>query len=258
MKTPPLYLFISGLWLIMATQMVTAENLFVTDQLKAGLHEEKSLDSPIVKIVPTGTSLEIVKQEESVSFVKEPGGASGWIDNSYLVEAKPAGSMQAGNPGKVQALETELEQAKQRIETLITQTGPSQENETLSSLRKEKEDAEQQYKSERIKVGELQVQLAELRKRLGQDNDTDTLYKKIDALTKENKQLEVQLARAEENISNSINEHQESGSVSAGTSTSSYWRNIFIAFLVILVLGIGLGIYIMDILNRRRHGGFRV
>lgn len=257
MKSPLLRLLLSVFCVVISTY-IHAANLYVTGQLKAGLHEEKSLDSPIVKIVPTGTSLEIIKQEENISFVKEPGGASGWIDNTYLVENNPTANTQPGNPDTVQALQSELERAKKRIESLTAQTGPAQENENTATLRNEKITAEQQYKTERIKVGELQVQLAELRKRLGQDNDTDSLYKQIDKLTEENKQLEIKLARVNENISASINGQPGATSFTGNVSNSDYWRNVFIAFFLVLTIGMGLGIYIMDIFNRRRHGGFRV
>lgn len=257
MKTFPIHLLLSGICVLTSIQPLAAETLFVTGQLKAGLHEEKTLDSPIVKIVPTGTRLEIVKREESASFVKEPGGASGWIDNSYLVETNPGGNPLPGDTAKVQALQADLDKANQRIESLIAQTRPAQVNEKVSALTKEKEAAEQQYKSERIKVGELQVQLAQLRKRLGQDSDADTLYKKIDELTEENKQLEVQLARAKD-LAGTGEGQTGSISVANGNSAAGYWRNVFITFVVILIIGVGLGIYIMDIVNRRRHGGFRV
>ena len=258
MKYPFLRLLMPAVGLVVSGQILAADTWYVTDQLKAGLHEEKSLDSPIIKIVPTGTGLEIVKREESVSFVKEAGGASGWIDNSYLVETKPGGNSPSNNTGRVQALEKELKQAKSRIETLIAQTGPVQEDAKIATLREQKQQAEQQYKSERIKVGELEVQMAELRKRLGQDNNADTLYKKIDKLTEENKQLEIQLARAKDNPGQVTSNGPETSSSGSASAVSTYWRNVFIAFFVTMVIGVGLGIYIMDVVNRRRHGGFRV
>lgn len=256
MKTFLNRLFFFGVILLSPVIASAAQTLFVTGQLKAGLHEEKSLDSPIVKVVPTGTSLEIIKREDSASFVREPGGASGWIDNSYLVDTAPGGNPAAGDADKVQSLQAELDKANKRIETLIAQTGPVQVDEQVAALTKEKEAADQQYKSERIKVGELQVQLAELRKRLGQNNDADALYKKIDKLTEENKQLEIQLARAKDNPAGEG--RQQTASLMNGNSGPGYWRNVAIAILVTFLTGVGLGVYGMDIINRRRHGGFRV
>ena len=43
-----------------------------------------------------------------------------------------------------------------------------------------------------------------------------------------------------------------------GNSGPGYWRNVAIAILVTFLTGVGLGVYGMDIINRRRHGGFRV
>jgi uncharacterized protein involved in exopolysaccharide biosynthesis len=36
------------------------------------------------------------------------------------------------------------------------------------------------------------------------------------------------------------------------------WRRLSAYVLLALILGLALGLYIMDSVNRRRHGGFRV
>ena len=78
--------------MLLASASVSGQTVYVTDQLQIGLHADKVTDSPILKIVPTGTALEVVKVEENMSFVNGPGGISGWIDNSYLITNEPGGN----------------------------------------------------------------------------------------------------------------------------------------------------------------------
>ena len=77
-------LIIISLFSTLMLSAYAADTVYITDQFKIGLHEDKDPDSPIVQIVATGTRLEIIKQEQESSFVREPQGASGWIDNTYL------------------------------------------------------------------------------------------------------------------------------------------------------------------------------
>ena len=224
----------------------TAETQYVTDQLKVGLHTNKSVNSPIIKIITTGTPLEIIKVENNVSFVKEPVGASGWIDNSYLVkQGLPATTKNA--EARIKALEESLSKAKQQ--------NPAGVNATLTQLQNENTDLEQQYKSEKVRTGELQVELLELQKRRGDGGSNDSLYEKIDQLSRQNKQLEVQLAQI---LEGSGLEDWEITLDDLIEDEPFNWRNLLIFLSIALMAGMVLGIYLMDVINRRRHGGFRV
>ena len=121
---------------------------------------------------------------------------------------------------------------------------------------------QQQYRSEQLKNGELEVTIAELRKRLGQDNNTESMYQELDTLRATNKALEVKLAAAQGGAGTTA-------AVTAGTTApasmadaaghiSISWKNLLILILVLLGLGLGGGIYMMDTINRRKHGGFRI
>jgi len=75
--------------LISLPLFVCAETVYIDDKIKIGLHQDKDIDSPIIKLLPGGTALEVVKRDTPLTQVKEPGGTSGWIDNRYLVDAAP-------------------------------------------------------------------------------------------------------------------------------------------------------------------------
>ena len=185
--------------------LAQAQSVYITDQLKAGLYEEKTLDSPIVKIVPSGTSLELIKQEEELSFVRDPKGVTGWIDNKYLVQERPAHTQLNEVKAKNAQLKKQLAVAKQKInivENELKQQDPPAQPSAMKTLINEKTALQHTIKKERLKVGELQVQLAEVRNRIGQNNDNTSLYKQIGKLEDENKNLEVQLAKKIDNNPN--------------------------------------------------------
>lgn len=237
-----------------------AETVYLTNQFKAGLHEEKSLDSPITKLISSGTALEVIKREESLSFVREPNGATGWIDNSYLSAELPVASeqlRQAMERGDV--LERRLADAQQEIARLSTSTsGPAGLTDKLDNevLKKQQAELEQQLKQERLRAGELQIQLAELKKRLGVSSDNASLYQRIEELEAENKKLEVALGG--DSRSGESPAPENPGTSTAASGVSVRLQNLVTGLALAIIGGFLGGVFLMDYLNRRRHGGFRV
>jgi SH3 domain protein len=228
-----------------------AETLYITDQIKAGLHEDKGTDSPIVKVIPTGTAVEVIKREDDVTFVREPGGASGWINNSYLVDRAPGSPADQEAMARVATLQKQLNEARQQLRDLEAQapTQPQADDKTLKDLRDENASLSQELKQEKLKSGELVVQMAELRKQVGVTKGNESLYQKITELSEQKKQLEVQLAKARDTTA---------ADTAAPAPPAEGWRRLIAYIVLALILGLVLGVYIMDTVNRRRHGGFRV
>ena len=236
-----------------------AETAYVTGEINVGLHQDRTLDSPIVKLVPTGTELEIVKKESPLSSVRDADGVTGWVDNSYLASTAPAaGSGGAGNA----VLEQQLAEANQRAEDLearlaATPAPGASESQQLQALRSQLATADQQLKEERLRSGELQVQAAEARKRAGMDSGNAALYEQIDQLEADKKTLEVQLAAYQQGTP--LPAAESAGPETAGEG----WRKLGLGRLaayiaIFLLVGFGGGMYFFDYLGRRRHGGFRI
>ena len=80
--------FIFVLFTVQAAKL-QAETVYITDSLLVGLHEEKSIDSAILKVLPTGTTLEVIKRDNEFVNVRDPKGVTGWISNSYLITNDP-------------------------------------------------------------------------------------------------------------------------------------------------------------------------
>jgi SH3 domain protein len=214
--------------LSLLTYVAQAETIYVIDELKIGLHEKPTVDSPILKLVNSGAALTVIERKESLIHVEEAGGTQGWINNKYVVTSKPA---------KTRVVELEKE-----IELLQSMTTVSEETDSQNQIA-------QLLKSERLKSGELQAKLTDLKAKIANADDSEHLLIAIEQLKLENAQLITQLE------SSSIG-------VQAGTNSSSVsaksWKQCLTTFIIIFIIGMVLGAFVLDFLNRRKHGGFRI
>jgi SH3 domain protein len=217
--------------LCLTATIAQAETVYVIDELKIGLHESASINSPILKLIPSGTELTVIERGEELVKVKEPEGSQGWINGEYLVNNKPG-------KARVNELEKEIELLKSS--TIMTD-GASTEQKDLA----------QQLKSERLKSGQLQAELTDLKTRIANIDNSDQFLTEIEQLKQENEQLRIQME------SSGIEIQAESAS---GSSTVALhgWKQYMTAFIIVLILGMIAGAFILDHLNRRRHGGFRI
>jgi len=214
----------------MPSAIVLAEVAYVTDEVTIGLHKEPTNESPIIKLVPSGTELNIIERENDLIHVEEPEGVRGWINTQNALNNKPGKT-------KINELEITNKELHKKIETLEKKS-----TELISQGELEKK-----LNSERLKVGELQVELTNIKSRAGNIQTSDKLLTDIEQLKHANKQLIDQLESAGINRKNSL------GSIKPENESSS-----FSIFLIIFIFGIVSGLFILDYINRRRHGGFRI
>ena len=222
--------YILAITICITSMVVHAEVAYVTDKIKIGLHQEASNESPIIKLVPSGTKLNIIERENDLIYAEEPEGDRGWLNSQNILNSKPGRT-------KVIELETVNKELEKKIQTLQNKSEKSISNEEL----------EKKLDAERLKVGELQVELTNIKSKAGNIESNDKLLADINHLKNANKQL--------------INQLESSGIVSDenGNQISSKNSSLkFISFMIIFIFGIIGGILILDFINRRRHGGFRV
>jgi len=222
--------YIIAITIFITSVVVHAEVAYVTDKIKIGLHQEASNESPIIKLVPSGTKLNIIERENDLIYAEEPEGVRGWLNSQNILNSKPGRT-------KVIELETVNKELEKKIQTLQNKSEKSISNEEL----------EKKLNTERLKVGELQVELTNIKSKASNIESNDKLLADINHLKNANKQL--------------INQLESSGIVSDenGNQISSKNSSLkFISFMIIFIFGVIGGILILDFINRRRHGGFRV
>jgi SH3 domain protein len=237
------YILISMLWLL--TAIVHAETIYVIDELKIGLHEDRTIDSPIMKLVPSGTQLSVIERDNDLIHVQEPEGVRGWINSKYVINEKP---------GKVRFNELEIENKnlQKEIESLKSITTDAENAITPGKGTDAQKELEQQLKSERLKVGELQAHLTDLKSKIGNIDNSDKFLADIEQLKQENKLLISQLE------SSGIEVRADMGSSNNNFVSDMNWKQITITFVIVFIIGMAGGFFILDYLGRRRHGGFRV
>lgn len=237
--------------LLLVPLSTLAATAYINDRLMVGLHQERSADSIIIRLIPSGTPLEVLQAESDFTQVRDPDGISGWVDNKYLVDDPPPKARLQQAELKIQQLEEDLQKARLKLAGLEDVAEGTADSEELQTLRDENKRLEEQYKSEKLRVGELQAEVASLKNRLSNVKAPAADQERIDELITENRMLTDKLAGQQENPSASVSspdiDLNETG-----------WRTIVIVLGVTLLAGFLLGLFVLDFINRKRHGGFRV
>ena len=228
------------LFLFLLPLAAPAENIYIDDKVMVGLHQEKDIDSAIIKLLPGGTALEVLKRDTTFTQVKEPGGTIGWIDNHYLVDSPPGLAQTRELQDKISKLEGELSALKSGQN--IPPPPPDADTRKLDALGKENEDLKQQLQTAQLKAGEYQAQVAELRNRLSQE---------ITEPGPADKQVV-----------------PETGTTGTMEDRQTFWpgwhitnpglRVIVAVIAGCFIIGLISGVFLMDWNSRRRHGGFRI
>ncbi len=208
---------------------VGAEQVYVIDKIKIGLHQEPSNQSPIIKLVPSGSELTVIERDNDLIHVEEAEGVRGWVNTQNVQNKRPGNIEIEKLTAKNEKLQGEIKQLKQN------------NNQSSSNA-----DLEQELKTERLKVGQLQVELTNIKSKTGDFESSEKLIADINQLKNANQQLVEQL----ESSGMKIDDNQ---SIVQTKNESS-----FSAFIIIFILGSAVGAFIIDYLNRRRHGGFRI
>lgn len=228
-------IFAASLLLTIGIQSLRAETKYIIDEIKIGLHQSATTDSPILLLLPSSKAVKIPERNDELVKVTEAGGKTAWINARYLIETMPDHNRML-----------ELEQQNQKIqgELHTWQRSAGQLNIDNSSA----SEIEQQLNRERLKVGELQAQLAEIKANIPTMGDNGQMKQEIEKLKQANAAL--------------INQMQSAGieidtSQSDGLSLLSAKPTLFIIGLI-FIIGMLTGAFVLDHLNRRRHGGFRV
>ena len=106
-------------WLVglMATTL-RADTVYVVDRLQLGIHDDISIDSTIVAIVPSGTELTVLERQDEFVKVTTPQGATGWVDARYVVGEKPSVLMLEERETQLEVAVRALGAARAEVEVL--------------------------------------------------------------------------------------------------------------------------------------------
>ncbi len=235
---------------LLTANAAMSETAYIVDQLLVGLHQEKNIDSPIIKVLSTGTEVDIISREGDFAEIREIAeGKIGWVDASYLMLDQPAKVLLAGLQEKIKTLESQQNvQASQEIQ--------SQNDEKTKELNKQIEDLKQNLSSEKLKAGELEAKISQQDKKLAQI-EANGDENQIADLEKQNTELQSQLdAARQENTEQVSQTNNQAPSIQLLGSLKEKPLQILLGVLALAAFLFGRRWE--DKKSRRRHGGFRV
>jgi SH3 domain protein len=204
-----------------------AETLYVIDRLVVGIHQDATRDSPVLRLVPTATPLEALEEQGDLVRVRTPDGLEGWVDGDYVSPEMPAQLVVEELEAWKKTREEELKAAWSEVETLRAR---------LEALTAGGEDA--------APAGTLQ---------------------ELQRLTEENAELREQLYRVAgvtDPAAVAAPEPAPPPAIPRGLRLEDLptWAAGTAGALVLVLFfaGVFLGAWLVDVRQRRRHGGFRL
>lgn len=233
----------------LSTQAVGAESVFVIDKLLVGIHKESDLNSAIIKVLPTGSQLQVLERKAQTARIRDAEGTEGWVDAAYLMKDVPAAF-------QVSELRQErmmlLERVKQMEAKLAAGEGANGQDDAVrvDKLTNENTELKSQLSSLKLKGSELEQQAKSRPEGASDGTVAGELRKANREFTKTVEQLRQRNAELE---SRGPGIPGENGGFARHVSVWSVLGGLLLAGLCF-----GGGLYFADYQGRRRHGGFRI
>lgn len=150
------------IWLALLLPIIaTAETVYITDNLRLGLHQAADTSDRAFRMLESGQELEIISRDRNYASVQLPDGTRGYVKAAYLVDEKPAKLIVAETAAERDALRAELEETKRAFE------GPAA---TIQGLKDEVADLT-------VKLDGADQTIAELRKASASIEELKERYK---------------------------------------------------------------------------------
>lgn len=265
---------------LLASLSAQAQTYYITDKVLVGVYEEADAESALLTTLPTGTPLEVIEHSGSFVNVRSPDGSSGWIENTYMIEHKPAQlvvleltDQQKQADEQLALAQAELRAIQEQVDKLKQSADNSDQSDEIKSLTKQRKDLGKQIDRVRNQLSDekkklvtannnienLKQQIAKLKKPLPATNEN--ALKNFDADTErlqaENTALTTTLDRVRTALALPPAPATATGVVENGElPIKMAW--LWISTILLLVVGFIAGMKWLDWRNLQRHGGFRI
>lgn len=264
--------------------MLAQAQSYITDKVVVGVYENPNADSVLLKALPTGTPLEILERSNGYSQIRTPDGTTGWIENTYIIDNKPAQLVVLELTDKQQQTQKTLAETRKQLLDMQEQVAGLQDQLGNSATPDNSELKKQQQANRALQkqLEELQADLGVAQKKLTDTTaQRDQLIKDLEsarnaepatatepAAAAPDPASEAALAAAQAN--NAVLQQRLDAVVAAlqleqplpgpaaagGVQLGTKW--IVIGILLLLAGGFIAGMKALDWLYLKRHGGFRI
>jgi len=259
---------------LMLPLIAVAKTNYVTDKVLVGVYEEPDTDSKLLKVIPTGTPLEILERKGKLALVRTSDGLEGWLDSTYTIDHKPAQHVVLELADKQKQTQQELDEANKRAAALdkqikqlkIKNRGESKDKDASADIKKALITRETELEQANNSIKDLEDKLAAMEKQLA-DNakqadaapaaDPADLEKLKQELLARDKTIEALNQRINA-VSQAIGQEPASISTTSSSSTTNEYLWIGLAAVSALVLGFLIALLLAQRNSMRRHGGFRI
>ena len=140
-------------FLLLLPLVATAETVYITDNLRLGLHQAEDTSDRAFRMLESGQELEILSRNRNYASVQLPDGTRGYVKAAYLVDEKPAKLIVAETAAERDALAAELEEAKQAF------AAPAA---TIQALKDESADLAQKLTTAQSEIEALEAENASI------------------------------------------------------------------------------------------------
>ncbi len=220
-----------------------SEQYYVTTHLQTGLHTKAAMDSPVVKLVTGGEAIEVLQAGKEFSQVQLNDGTKGWLYSQFIIPEKPA-------EARVTELENQLADLQEQLEENRQPAANISNNDT---------ELQSQLEEYQATIARLKEELKAWEQLDFQDRQAQQEHAlQINSQLKQRLSQIAALATGQDESSIKIQVDEEVLEEEPPLLSKSWFKKEYLLIIVIGGAGFFLGILIMDIINRRRHGGYRI
>lgn len=174
----------------------------ITDKLLVGLYTKPASGVQPIKVLPSGTPLEVLERKDAFSKVRLGDGKEGWVKSVYISDEKPARAMLLELQAKSSTLKDKLSQMEKELEAARSSSAPTQ-NADLSKLQQELSQTKEKLDLTGDALKSEQQETKRLMQLLKKSNSNETKVK-----TEEINALKKKLSAAESELNATLHEAQ--------------------------------------------------
>ena len=99
---------------LLLTICIVADAAHITDKLLAGLYPEPATKGQPIKLLSSGTAVEVLEKRQVFHRVRLADGVEGWVNSAYLTDEKPAKTLLLEARARIEQLEKRLQEAQDK------------------------------------------------------------------------------------------------------------------------------------------------
>lgn len=232
----PFLLRLCALWFVVL--VAGAQAAHVTDKLLVGLYAEPGSTGKPLKLLASGTPLDVLQHTSGFTQVRVADDTQGWIEAEYVSEEKPARAM-------LLEAQARLRETTEELNRLKAEAGDGDAQRAIGSASVPSA-REAQLRRELEKAA---TRIQDLQQQVGDRPRVEALQEQLD-------QLQERVDRAGQILGVPAVDGESRESLTGGELIGRY--QLWIAATVAVIVGFVAGVAFFDYRIRKRYGGFRI